>query len=89
MRAGTPWLATAGSGDVLGGALGALVAGGSTRIAEAADPLAALAEVAAAAAWLHGRAGGLASGGGPITALDVAEAMPRAVRETLEGGLEG
>ncbi|MWJ85122.1 NAD(P)H-hydrate dehydratase, partial [Clavibacter michiganensis subsp. michiganensis] len=41
--------------------------------------------VAAAAAWLHGRAGGLASGGGPTTALDVAEAMPRAVRETLAG----
>ncbi|RIJ18693.1 NAD(P)H-hydrate dehydratase, partial [Clavibacter nebraskensis] len=66
-------------------ALGALVASGSTRIAEAADPLAALAEVAAAATWLHGRAGDLASGGGPITALDVAEAMPRAVRETLAG----
>ncbi|RIJ60416.1 NAD(P)H-hydrate dehydratase, partial [Clavibacter lycopersici] len=48
-------------------------------------PLADLAEVAAAAAWLHGRAGDLASGGGPITALDVAEAMPRAVRDVLGG----
>ena len=85
VRAGTPWLATAGSGDVLGGVLGALVAGASTRISDAADPLAALADVAAAAAWLHGRAGDIASGGGPITALDVAEAMPRAVREALEG----
>ncbi len=85
VRAGTPWLATAGSGDVLGGVLGALTAGASARIADAADPLAELAAVAAAAAWLHGRAGGLASGGGPTTALDVAEAMPRAVRETLAG----
>jgi NAD(P)H-hydrate repair Nnr-like enzyme with NAD(P)H-hydrate dehydratase domain len=85
VRAGTPWLATAGSGDVLGGVLGALVAGASARISDAADPLAALADVAAAAAWLHGRAGDIASGGGPITALDVAEAMPRAVRETLAG----
>ncbi|RIJ54703.1 NAD(P)H-hydrate dehydratase, partial [Clavibacter phaseoli] len=75
----------AGSGDVLGGVLGSLVAGASARIPDAADPLAVLADVAAAAAWLHGRAGDIASGGGPITALDVAEAMPRAVREALEG----
>lgn len=42
---GTPWLATAGSGDVLAGIAGALLAGGMT-------PLAA----GAAAAWLHGMA---------------------------------
>ncbi|MBT1634234.1 NAD(P)H-hydrate dehydratase [Clavibacter michiganensis] len=89
VRAGTPWLATAGSGDVLGGVLGALLAGASTRVAEAADPLAELAGVAAAAAWLHGRAGERASGGGPITALDVAEAMPRAVRDLLARSAEG
>jgi hydroxyethylthiazole kinase-like uncharacterized protein yjeF len=85
VRAGTPWLATAGSGDVLGGVLGALLAGASARVADAADPLAEVARVAAAAAWLHGRAGERASGGGPITALDVAEAMPRAVAELLAG----
>jgi hydroxyethylthiazole kinase-like uncharacterized protein yjeF len=85
VRAGTPWLATAGSGDVLGGVLGALLAGASTRVAGAEDPLAEVARVAAAAAWLHGRAGERASGGGPITALDVAEAMPRAVAELLAG----
>jgi hydroxyethylthiazole kinase-like uncharacterized protein yjeF len=85
VRAGTPWLATAGSGDVLGGVLGALLAGASARVADATDPLAEVARVAAAAAWLHGRAGERASGGGPITALDVAEAMPRAVAALLAG----
>ena len=39
--------------------------------------------------WLHGRAASLVAGdlgaeGGPITALDVAAALPRAVAEALE-----
>lgn len=91
--AATPWLATAGTGDVLAGVLGALLAGA----AEGAD----LAPLAASAAWLHGRAGVLAAAahaperslaavrtplaGGPITALDVAEALPRAVAEVIAG----
>ena len=78
-----PWLATAGTGDVLAGILGALVAG--------APPAASLAMVAASAAWLHARAAALAAGrlgaaGGPITALDVAEHVPRAVAEVLAPG---
>ncbi|WP_460774894.1 ADP-dependent NAD(P)H-hydrate dehydratase [Microbacterium sp. GXF7504] len=85
--AGTPWLATAGTGDVLAGAVGAVVAGLAAR----RDPdLTALADAAATASWLHARAGVLAAqalgpAGGPITALDVAEALPRAVAETLAG----
>ncbi|GAA2748682.1 ADP-dependent NAD(P)H-hydrate dehydratase [Amnibacterium kyonggiense] len=80
VRAGQPWLATAGSGDVLGGILGALLA---THEAElAADP-SRLADLAASAAWLHGEAGRVASGGGPIQALDIAEAVPRVIRELL------
>lgn len=79
VEADVPWLATAGTGDVLGGVLGALVAA-----AESADA----AEVAASAAWLHARAAVIAASvhgpaGGPITALDVAEALPRAVGEVL------
>ncbi len=80
VSAGTPWLATAGTGDVLAGAIGAVVAA-----AASADDLGAL---AATGAWLHGHAGSLAAGdlgeaGGPITALDVAAALPRAVAEAL------
>ncbi|MFD1714102.1 NAD(P)H-hydrate dehydratase [Amnibacterium flavum] len=70
VQAGSPWLATAGSGDVLGGILGALLAAHSERIQAEPEHLTA---VAAAAARLHGRAGDLASGGGPIVALDIAE----------------
>jgi NAD(P)H-hydrate epimerase len=42
---GGPWLATAGTGDVLSGVVGALAAAGLPSF-----------EAAAAAAWLHGRA---------------------------------
>ncbi len=78
--AGTAWLSTAGTGDVLGGALGAVLA---------AAPASPLAEAAAAGAWLHGHAARIASGttngepGHPIVALDVAEALPRAIADVL------
>lgn len=79
VQAGTPWLATAGTGDVLAGAIGAVTAG--------AEPGTTPAAAAATGVWLHGRAASLAAGrlgpaGGPITALDVAEALPYAVAET-------
>lgn len=86
VRADTAWLATAGTGDVLAGALGALVAGAAARGPVPADDLAAL---AASAAWLHARAAWLASRArvdGPVTALDVADALAAAVGGVLSGG---
>jgi hydroxyethylthiazole kinase-like uncharacterized protein yjeF len=57
---GTPWLATAGSGDVLSGLIGSLLAAGLP---------ASLA--AAAGAYVHGVAGQRAATGGPASATDV------------------
>lgn len=89
VSAGTPWLATAGTGDVLGGVLGALTASAVAAGRTGIDDLAAC---AATAAWVHGRAGALASlsiggEGGPITALDVAEAVPRVISELLRDSI--
>ncbi len=80
VSAGPAWLATAGSGDVLGGVLGALVA---THARAVAADRSALSMLAATAAFVHGRAGERASAGGPIAALDIAEALPGAIAELL------
>jgi NAD(P)H-hydrate repair Nnr-like enzyme with NAD(P)H-hydrate dehydratase domain len=74
------WLATAGTGDVLGGIFGALVATSADRAAADADAMAAL---AATAALIHSRAAANASAGGPLTALGVAEAVPDAIRALI------
>ena len=67
---GTPALGTAGSGDVLAGLCGALLAGGL-------DPF----EAGSVGAWLHGLAGRLASdGGAPVSAYDVLDHLPAAFR---------
>jgi len=69
---GPDWLATAGSGDVLAGLCGSLLATGM-------DPLRA----GALGAWLHGAAGTYASGGGPVTAPDIAAALPAVIGTVL------
>ncbi|MEU0266580.1 bifunctional ADP-dependent NAD(P)H-hydrate dehydratase/NAD(P)H-hydrate epimerase [Nocardioides sp. NPDC006303] len=66
---GTSWLATAGSGDVLGGLIGSLLAAGLAPI-----------DAASAGAWLHGAAATLASAGGPVTASGVAAAISAVIR---------
>jgi hydroxyethylthiazole kinase-like uncharacterized protein yjeF len=67
---GTVALATAGTGDVLAGLCGALLAGGL-------DPL----DAGSVGAWVHGLAGRLAADGGvPISAYDVLDALPAAFR---------
>ncbi|WP_378146845.1 NAD(P)H-hydrate dehydratase [Cnuibacter sp. UC19_7] len=78
----TSWTATAGAGDVLAGALGALVATNAARIAGDPD---ALVSLAATGALLHARAAALASGGGPIVALDIAQRLPAVVAELSSG----
>ncbi|WP_112470335.1 NAD(P)H-hydrate dehydratase, partial [Streptomyces triticisoli] len=67
---GTPWLATAGSGDVLSGLAGSLLAAGLTPR-----------DAGSVAAYLHGLAGRFAARDAPIGAHDVAEAVPEAWRD--------
>ncbi len=69
---GTPWLATAGAGDVLAGLLGALLAAGL-------EPY----DAASVGSWLHGGAATYAGRQGPLTAPDVARAIPAVVRDLL------
>ena len=75
-----PALATAGSGDVLAGILGALLASNSDAISSGALKLS---EIALAGALLHARAADFAAKDGPVAALDVAEAVRKVVGEIL------
>jgi hydroxyethylthiazole kinase-like uncharacterized protein yjeF len=67
-----PWLATAGSGDVLAGLIGGLLAQAMPAW-----------EAACAGAWLHGRAASVAGAG--MLAEDLAPALPRAWADAIRG----
>ena len=66
------WLATAGSGDVLAGLAGVLLAAGLPPV-----------DAGSLAALVHARAAERANPGGPLRALAVARAIPLAVAELL------
>ncbi|MFZ4237643.1 NAD(P)H-hydrate dehydratase [Streptomyces murinus] len=70
---GTPWLATAGSGDVLSGLGGSLLAAGLSAL-----------DAGSVAAYLHGLAGRFAAQGAPAGAHDVAECVPEAWRDVRD-----
>ena len=71
---GTPWLATAGSGDVLSGLAGALLAQGL-----------APAQAGLAAAYLHGMAGRLAAAGRPARSRAARRVGPGELRRGRRG----
>ncbi|MFF9621999.1 NAD(P)H-hydrate dehydratase [Streptomyces griseosporeus] len=72
---GTSWLATAGSGDVLSGLAGSLLAAGLSAV-----------DAGSCAAYLHGLAGRLTADGAPVGAHDVAAGIPGAWRDVVRGG---
>ena len=74
-----PALATAGSGDVLAGILGALMA---SNFAKLESGVITLAQLAMAGCLLHARAGAEAAKAGPVAALDIAETL-----RTVVGGI--
>jgi NAD(P)H-hydrate repair Nnr-like enzyme with NAD(P)H-hydrate dehydratase domain len=77
----TPWLATAGSGDVLAGIIGALLA---TNYIEILNDENNLARVAATGAFIHNSAALLASKDAPIFATSIIEFIPEAIRKILK-----
>lgn len=83
VTAASSWAATAGSGDVLGGILGALVATNAPYLADEGAGI--LPRVAATAAFVHQAASVRASGGGPITALDIADSVGLTIADLLGG----
>ncbi|MEH0419123.1 NAD(P)H-hydrate dehydratase [Streptomyces sp. B21-083] len=72
---GTGWLATAGSGDVLSGLGGSLLAAGLSAL-----------DAGSVGAYLHGLAGRLAAEGAPVGAQDVAEGVRMAWRDVRAAG---
>lgn len=74
-------LATAGSGDVLAGIIGALMA---TNYVEILNDQSLLADVAATGAFIHATAADLASQGAPINASMIVREITPAIRKILK-----
>lgn len=74
---GTPWLGTAGAGDVLAGFIGSLLASGLEVL-----------EAGSLGAYLHGAAGARAARGGPFPARAVAKHLPEVFGDFLRGTLD-
>jgi len=77
----TAWLATAGTGDVLAGIIGSLVATNTVEILNDYNHLAA---VVASAAFIHARAADAASNGGPINAEAVIDSIPGVISRIIK-----
>lgn len=77
----TSMLATAGSGDVLAGILGALVA---TNYIEILNSPEKLADIAASGAYIHNQAAVLASAGAPISASQIIGQIQVVLRKLLK-----
>ena len=82
VESSTSWMATAGTGDVLAGITGALIA---THAQQLAGNPHHMAQLAATAVFVHAEAGYLASAGGPLVALDVAETVPQVIASLIAG----
>ena len=76
----TTFLATAGSGDVLAGIIGALIA---TNYIEILNSPPRLAHVAATGAYIHNQAALLASKGAPISGSQITDHIHEAMRKIL------
>jgi hydroxyethylthiazole kinase-like uncharacterized protein yjeF len=72
---GTPWLGTAGSGDVLAGFIGSLLASGLDSH-----------DAASVGAYLHGRAAEVI--GAPLRARDIAATLPKVLAEFATGSAQ-